>query len=119
MKQTNDAKDHQTSGGHPESRKKFKLSDEDVALIEHRAFTEGLHLYDATKGFSVQPNYVIRHLKKNYPDVYDKAIYESKKRRKEELREIKQEPWYNDDCTLFWSPKLLIRRGYLKASGAK
>ena len=94
------------------------LSEEEIALIERRVFDDRILLEDAVKGFPRTGPIITLALKDQAPDIYYRAIGESKVIRRERRREITSEPWYGDSCTLFWSPKLLIQRGYLKASGA-
>nr|WP_315123502.1 hypothetical protein [uncultured Porphyromonas sp.] len=105
-------------GGLTKSRETFMLSEEEIALIEHRVFDDRILLEDAVKGFPRTGPIITLALKDQAPDIYYRAIGESKVIRRERRREITSEPWYGDSCTLFWSPKLLIQRGYLKASGA-
>lgn len=105
-------------GGLSEGRDVFSLTDEDIALIEHRIFTERIPLDDAVKDFPRTTRIVSNALKAHNPELHKRILEENREIRRERRREITSEPWYNDSCTLFWSPKLLIHRGYLKASGA-
>ena len=103
-------------GGLSASREAFTLSSEDIALIEHRVFTERIPLDEAVKDFPRTTHVVSNALKAHNPELHRRILDESREIRRERRREITSEPWYNDSCTLFWSPKLLIHRGYLKAS---
>ena len=105
-------------GGLSASREAFTLSSEDIALIEHRVFTERIPLNEAAKDFPRSTRIISQDLKANHPELHKRLSEESRAIRKELRREVASEPWQNDSCTLFWSPKLLIQRGYLKASGA-
>lgn len=104
-------------GGLSEGRDVFSLTDEDIALIEHRIFTERVPLDEAVKDFPRTTHVVSNALKAHNPELHKRILEENREIRRERRREITSEPWYNDSCTLFWSPKLLIHRGYLKASG--
>ena len=100
------------------SREAFTLSSEDIALIEHRVFTERIPLDEAVKDFPRSTRIISQDLKANHPELHKRLSEESRVIRKELRREVSSEPWQNDSCTLFWSPRLLTLRGYLKASGA-
>lgn len=104
-------------GGLSASREAFTLSSEDIALIEHRVFTERMPLDEAVKDFPRSTRIISQDLKAHNPELHKRILEENREIRRERRREITSEPWYNDSCTLFWSPKLLIHRGYLKASG--
>lgn len=104
-------------GGLSASREAFTLSSEDIALIEHRVFTERIPLSEAVKDFPRTTPVVSNALKAHHPELHQRILDESREIRRERRREITSEPWYGDSCTLFWSPKLLTLRGYLKASG--
>lgn len=105
-------------GGLSEGRDVFSLTDEDIALIEHRVFTERIPLDEAVKDFPRTTPVVSKALKDHHPELHKRILEENREIRRERRREITSEPWYGDSCTLFWSPKLLTLRGYLKASGA-
>ena len=105
-------------GGLPESREAFTLSSEDIALIERRVFTERIPLDEAVKDFPRSTPVVSKALKAHHPELHKRLSEENREIRRERRREITSEPWYGDSCTLFWSPRLLALRGYLKASGA-
>nr|WP_311470198.1 hypothetical protein [uncultured Porphyromonas sp.] len=105
-------------GGLSASREAFTLSSEDIALIEHRVFTERIPLDEAVKDFPRSTRIISQDLKANHPELHKRLSEESRVIRKELRREVSSEPWQNDSCTLFWSPRLLTLRGYLKASGA-
>lgn len=105
-------------GGLSEGRDVFSLTDEDIALIEHRVFTERIPLDEAVKDFPRSTRIISQDLKAHHPELHKRLSEESKVIRKELRREVSSEPWQNDSCILFWSPRLLTLRGYLKASGA-
>ena len=105
-------------GGLSASREAFTLSSEDIALIEHRVFTERIPLDEAVKDFPRSTRIISQDLKAHHPELHKRLSEESRAIRKELRREVASEPWQNDSCTLFWSPRLLTLRGYLKASGA-
>nr|DAX31634.1 MAG TPA: hypothetical protein [Caudoviricetes sp.] len=105
-------------GGLSEGRDVFSLTDEDIALIEHRVFTERIPLDEAVKDFPRTTPVVSNALKAHHPELHKRLSEESRAIRKELRREVASEPWQNDSCILFWSPRLLTLRGYLKASGA-
>lgn len=105
-------------GGSSASREAFALSSEDIALIEHRVFTERMPLDEAVKDFPRTTNVVSKALKAHHPELHKRILEENREIRRERRREITSEPWYGDSCILFWSPRLLTLRGYLKASGA-
>lgn len=105
-------------GGLSEGRDVFSLTDEDIALIEHRVFTERMPLDEAVKDFPRTTNVVSKALKAHHPELHKRILEENREIRRERRREITSEPWYGDSCILFWSPRLLTLRGYLKASGA-
>lgn len=104
-------------GGLSEGRDVFSLTDEDIALIEHRIFTERIPLDEAVKDFPRTTHVVSNALKAHNPELHKRILEENREIRRERRREITSEPWYNDSCTLFWSPRLLTLRGYLKATG--
>lgn len=105
-------------GGLPESREAFTLSSEEIALIERRVFVERYALDEAVKDFPRTTPVVSKALKAHHPELHKRILEENREIRRERRREITSEPWYGDSCTLFWSPRLLTLRGYLKASGA-
>lgn len=105
-------------GGLSEGRDVFSITDEDIALIEHRVFTERIPLDEAVKDFPRTTPVVSKALKAHHPELHKRILEENREIRRERRREITSEPWYGDSCTLFWSPRLLTLRGYLKASGA-
>ena len=105
-------------GGLTKPRETFTLSEEEIALIEHRVFDDRMLLEEAVKGFPRTGPIIILALKGQDPDLYQRVKDESKAMRKEIYRDIASEPWFNDSCILFWSPKLLVQRGYLKGCRA-
>lgn len=105
-------------GGLSASHEAFTLSSEDIALIEHRVFTERMPLDEAVKDFPRSTRIISQDLKAHHPELHKRLSEESKVIRKELRREVASEPWQNDSCILFWSPRLLTLRGYLKDSGA-
>lgn len=104
-------------GGLSEGRDVFSLTDEDIALIEHRVFTERIPLDDAVKDFPRTTRIVSNALKAHNPELHRRILDGNREIRRELRREVAREPWQNDSCTLFWSPRLLTLRGYLKATG--